>query len=150
MKLIHRMIAAGSNVPTQYSVTESFKKENCVPYFQDMCATLKENRDKLSAALKEAGFTPYVPDGSYMMVVDFANLAVPEKSEHFTDDEPADWKVCKFLIGECKLATIPLSPFYSPEHNDASRCIVRLCFAKTSDIIDAAVEQIRNLPQKTR
>ena len=90
---------------------------------------------------------PFVPDGSYMMVVDFSNLNVPEESEHFRNDESEDWKVCKFLIGECKLATIPLSPFYSPEHNDRSQRLLRLCFAKTPEIIEEAVVQIKSLPR---
>jgi aspartate/methionine/tyrosine aminotransferase len=80
-----------------------------------------------------------------MMLVDFSQLRVPSKSEFFEEGDTADWKACKYLIGAHHLATIPLSPFYVP-HHAPSACILRICFAKTDEILAQAEAVIATLP----
>lgn len=43
-------------------------------YFMEVSAGLEKNRDEMVAVLREVGFTPIIPDGTYFMVADTSSL----------------------------------------------------------------------------
>lgn len=48
------------------------------------------------------------------------------------DDEPKDSRFVKWMTAEKKLATIPVSAFYSKEHKHLAENYIRFCFSKVS------------------
>jgi aspartate/methionine/tyrosine aminotransferase len=98
-------------------------------YFEDMRAGFARSRDRLEAGLKGAGFATLTSQGTYFISVDL------DASGIHTDDRT----FCLRAVEEAGVAAIPVSAFYlqQPVTN-----IVRLCFAKKDETLDAGIERL--------
>src|SRR5581483_1385745 len=97
-------------------------------YYATLAADYQKKRDMLAAALREAGFTPYVPQGAYYMLAE-----VPEGAG---DDKQA----AQALLEESRVASVPGSAFYA---SDRGKKLLRFCFAKDFDALEEACRRIR-------
>jgi len=77
------------------------------------------------------GFSVIPSQGTYFVTVDIAALGE-------TDDEA----FCQRLVRDFGVAAIPVSAFYAENH---VRNIVRFCFAKKDETLDAALEKLAQL-----
>ncbi len=95
-------------------------------YFDDMRADFQNSRDYLAAGLTSRGYKVLPSQGTYFLNVDIGTLETDEK-------------FCKRLVLERGVATIPVSAFYAqnPVQN-----IVRICFAKRRETLDAALSKL--------
>ena len=98
-------------------------------WFEAMPAGLQRSRDRLAAGLREAGFVVLDSGGTYFLNVDLAASGAVEDDRTFSLRAVRDHGV----------ASIPVSAFYA---EDPVRHILRLCFAKADDTLDAAVERL--------
>ncbi len=101
----------------------------------DLNAVGKMYADKQSYLAQELAektrFKPLISEGTYFQLVDYS--AISDKK----DREFAEW-----LCQEVGVAAIPLSPFYrEPTDNK----VLRLCFAKNVETLDAAIEKLAKL-----
>ena len=83
-------------------------------------------RDKMSAGLEAAGFVVLPSATTYFLIVDLAASGIPLDDEAFA----------KLAVEQAGVAVVPLSAFADV---DPPRHLVRLCFAKRDDTIDAGV-----------
>jgi N-succinyldiaminopimelate aminotransferase len=67
--------------------------------------------------------------GTYFLNIDLKPLGLNEDDESF----------CRRLVAEHKVAAIPMSAFYA---DDPIRSVVRFCFAKRDQTLDAALERL--------
>jgi len=74
--------------------------------------------------MKKSRFTPVKSEGTYFQLFDYSGIS----------DMP-DVEFAKWLVEKHKVATIPISPFCTKLNNDR---VVRMCFAKTDDILSKA------------
>ena len=74
-------------------------------------------------------------EGTYFQCVDISSLAVPER-----DLPEADF--CRWLTQEIGVAAIPLSAFYG---NGFDQRVVRFCFAKKDETLNAALDRLARL-----
>lgn len=95
-------------------------------YFDDMRADFQKSRDYLAAGLTALGYKVLPSQGTYFLNVD---IGTRETDEQF----------CKRVVLERGVATIPVSAFYTqnPVQN-----IVRFCFAKRRETLDAALSKL--------
>ncbi len=100
-------------------------------YFTGMRADLQGKRDHFCAGLAEAGFTVLPSAGTYFVPADLAPLGV-------TDDVA----FCDRLIREAGVVAIPVSAFYA--ENKVTN-VVRFCFAKKRETLDAALDRLMKL-----
>ena len=77
------------------------------------------------------GFSVLPSQGTYFVNVDIAPLG-----------ETDDVAFCRRLVEECGVATIPVSAFYA---DGAVKTIVRFCFAKKDETLNAALERLARL-----
>ena len=98
-------------------------------YFEEMRAAYARSRDRLAAGLAAEGFAVIPSEGTYFLNVDLA------ASGFNIDDET----FCKRAVTEAGVAAIPVSAFYE---QDPVRNVVRLCFAKRDETIDAGLERL--------
>ena len=98
-------------------------------YFEGMRAQLQRSRDRLVAGLKSLGFPVLDAQGTYFVNVDLQPLGLNEDDETF----------CRRLVTEHGVAAIPVSAFYVA---DPVRSVVRFCFAKRDETLDAALERL--------
>jgi aspartate/methionine/tyrosine aminotransferase len=98
-------------------------------YFDTMRTGFGEARDRLVSGLKSAGYVPLAAEGSYFVCVDLPASGI----------EADDRSFCERAVREAGVAAIPLSPFYE---QDVVRTVIRLCFAKKPETIDAGIERL--------
>ena len=98
-------------------------------YFETMRRDLQRSRDRFVHGLQALDFPVLDAQGTYFLNVDLAPLGRNEDDEAF----------CKRLVVEHKVAAIPVSAFYAA---DPIRSVVRFCFAKRDQTLDAALERL--------
>ena len=100
-------------------------------YFDEMREVYARSRDRLCSGMSALGFSVIPSQGTYFVTVDIAALGE-------TDDEA----FCQRLVRDFGVAAIPVSAFYAENH---VRNIVRFCFAKKDETLDAALEKLGKL-----
>ncbi|MBV8686800.1 MAG: aminotransferase [Alphaproteobacteria bacterium] len=98
-------------------------------YFDEMRARFAEARDFLADGLRQAGFALLASEGTYFLSLDLAASGIALGDEAF----------CERAVREAGVAAIPVSSFYAeaPVTN-----VVRLCFAKRRDTLEAGIERL--------
>jgi len=92
-------------------------------------------RDRMAAGLEAAGFAVLPSASTYFMCIDLAASGISLDDEAFASQ----------AVAEAGVAVVPLSPF---AEENPPRHMIRLCFAKRDETIDAGVEAMakaRNL-----
>jgi len=95
-------------------------------YFDAMRKGFEEGRDLLRAGLGQAGLVALPAEGTYFLCVDLMASGI-------TLDDMA---FCGHAVAEAGVAAIPLSPFYA---DDPPRHLIRLCFAKQRETLEAGI-----------
>jgi len=85
-------------------------------------------RDRLTHGLQALGFDVIPSQGTYFLNIDIAPLG-----------ESDDLEFCKRLVTEHGVAAIPVSAFYA---ENPVRNVVRLCFSKNDQTLDAGLERL--------
>jgi aspartate/methionine/tyrosine aminotransferase len=123
----HQFITFTTPPNLQTAVAYGLGKDDA--YFTQMRAAFQRSRDRFAKGLREIGFPLLDAQGTYFLNVDLAPLGLNEDDETF----------CKRLVTEHKVAAIPVSAFYAV---DPIRSVVRFCFAKRDETLDAALERL--------
>ncbi len=115
--------------PPNLQAAVAFGLDEPGDWFEAMPAGLQRSRDRLATGLRGAGFTVLGSGGTYFLNVDLAASGI---------DEP-DRAFALRAVREHGVAAIPVSAFYA---EDPVTSVLRLCFAKGDDVLDAAVERL--------
>ena len=70
-------------------------------------------------------------DGTYFQLLDYSTIS-----------DKHDLEFSEYLTKEIGVAVIPLSPFYEDRK---SRSLVRICFAKSDDVLREAAKKLSEL-----
>ncbi len=97
-------------------------------YFEGLRADLARSRDRFAAGLASLGFPVLPSRATYFLNIDIAELG--------WDDDIA---FCRRLVLDHGVAAIPVSAFYAER---AVRNVVRFCFAKRDETLDAALDRL--------
>ena len=97
-------------------------------YFRDLRKMYTSKRDILFSGLESIGFKIFKPNGTYFFLADYSELS-----------DLNDIDFAKFMTKELQVAVIPPSSFYL---NTSSAKMARFCFAKTDDILYAALDKL--------
>ena len=125
---VHQFNVFTVNTPVQYGLTTYMS--NPKPYLE-LPAFYQRKRDLFREGLKRTRFKLLPSEGTYFQCVDIS--AVSELGE-------ADF--CKWLTSEIGVAAIPLSAFYG---NGFDQRVVRFCFAKQDETLNAALQRLQTL-----
>jgi N-succinyldiaminopimelate aminotransferase len=104
-------------------------------WLQPMRDRFSRARDRMTAGLEAAGYAVLPSASTYFLCVDLAASGIGLDDEAFA----------RQAVAEAGVAVVPLSPF---AEQDPPRHMIRLCFAKRDETIDAGVEAMakaRNL-----
>lgn len=102
-------------------------------YFAAMRDGFQRSRDRLAEGLRALGFDVLPSEGSYFLNVDIASLGK-------TDDAAFALR----LIDDPGVATIPVSAFMQGTRTGTTT-LLRFCFAKRDETLDAALERLARL-----
>lgn len=118
--------------PPNLQVAAAYGLGKADDYFLKMRSDLARSRDRLSNGLATIGFPVLKSQGTYFVNVDLAPLGLNETDEAF----------CRRLVHEHKVAAIPVSAFYEEDHVTS---VVRFCFSKKDETLDAALERLSHV-----
>jgi len=123
----HQFLTFTVNPAIQIAIGYGLGKEE--GYFASVRGDFAAARDYLSTGLTQEGYAVLPSQGTY-----FLNIDLKASSVH-ADDRT----FCLRAVQEAGVAAIPVSAFYAAA---AETHIVRLCFAKRRETLDAGIERL--------
>jgi aspartate/methionine/tyrosine aminotransferase len=115
--------------PPNLQAAVAWGLENSDDWFRTMPRALEASRDRLSEGLKREGFAVLPSEGTYFLNFDLPASGIAEGDRDF----------CIRAVNEAGVAAIPVSAFYAA---DPVTQVVRLCFSKRDETLDAGVARL--------
>jgi aspartate/methionine/tyrosine aminotransferase len=128
----HQFLAFTTAPNLQAAVAYGLAKDDA--YFNGMRQDFARSRDRFSAGLKTLGFDVIPSQGTYFLNIDIAPLG-----------ETDDVAFCRRLVMDHGVAAIPVSAFYA---EGAVKTVVRFCFAKKDETLDAGLERLAGVARR--
>ena len=129
LRRVHQYVTFASTTPLQEALAAYLTTHP--EHHRELPAFYQERRDYFAALLAATRFRALPAAGTYFQLADYGAVS------SLPDVEFARW-----LTIEHGVATIPVSVFYADPPNAR---LVRFCFAKENDTLDAAAERLRRL-----
>ncbi len=129
---VHQFNVFTVNTPVQYALASYMADP--APYL-NLSAFYERKRNLFRVGLARTKFRMLPGEGTYFQCVDISALAVPER-------ELPEADFCQWLTREIGVAAIPLSAFYG---NGFDQRVVRFCFAKKDETLNAALGRLARL-----
>ena len=127
-KNIHQWNVFCVNSFVQYALAEHLQEPK---NYESLPSFFQKKRDFLIEKLKDIPLKPKLSKGTYFQLYDYSELS-----------QENDIGFAKYLTKEIGVAVIPLSPFYTDPPGDK---VIRLCFAKKENTLEAAAERMKGL-----
>ena len=125
---IHQFLVFAVNHPFQLALADFLKNSS---NYNDLKQFYQQKRDYFLKLTKNSRLIPLKTSGTYFQLMNFKNIS-----------QESDTEMAIRLTKEKKLATIPLSVFYSQKKDDQ---LLRFCFAKKDETLEKAAEIICQL-----
>jgi methionine transaminase len=123
---IHQYLAFACNTPVQYALADFLADKN---EYSGLPAFFEQKRNMLLDGLASSKFIVHAPaQGSFFQTIDYSAIS-----------QEADIQFCERLVSDYKIAAIPVSAFYQNAKDDK---LIRLCFAKKEETLNAAIEKL--------
>jgi aspartate/methionine/tyrosine aminotransferase len=122
----HQFLTFTTPPNLQVAVAYGLGKDDA--YFEGMRRDFARSRDRFTAGLNTLGFDVIPSQGTYFVNIDIAPLG-----------ETDDVAFCRRLVMDHGVAAIPVSAFYA---QGAVKNVVRFCFAKKDETLDAGLERL--------
>ncbi|MDQ3258742.1 MAG: aminotransferase class I/II-fold pyridoxal phosphate-dependent enzyme, partial [Acidobacteriota bacterium] len=130
IRKVHDFLTVGAAAPLQAAGAFALRSPRW--YYEQLRSEYEARRERLLPVLTESGFRVFPPDGAYYVMTDIGAFG-------FRDDV----EFTRFLVREIGVACVPGSSFYSTLGGGAQ--IVRFCFCKKDETINAAAERLSKL-----
>ena len=127
---VHQYNTFCSFAPAQWAFAAMIEKHP--EHYRDLGAFYQDKRDHFARQLEATRLKTLPVPGGYFQLVDYSAIS----------DLP-DAEFCRWLTIEKGVTAIPLSPFY--ETAPAGQRLVRLCFAKNPETLDAAIARLEKV-----
>lgn len=124
---VHQYNTFCTFAPAQWAFAEMIQKEP--EHYERLGEFYQAKRDAFKTQLSATRFLPLAVPGGYFQLVDYSGIS-----------DMADLEFCRWLTIEKGVTAIPLSPFY--ETPPSGQRLIRLCFAKNENTLDAAIERL--------
>lgn len=123
---LHQYNAFSTHSPVQMAMA-SFLKEKS--HYMSLSAFMQDKRDHFRELMSHTRFKALDSHGSYFQIYSYKDIS----------DEP-DFTFAKQLVANHGVTAIPVSAFYQSGKDDK---VLRFCFAKKRETLEAAVEKLR-------
>lgn len=116
--------------PLQHGIEAGLKLPDT--YYENMRADYLTKREMLVETLRDIGFTPFVPEGSYYMLAEF------EKGRWSNATDATE-----SILEQVGVATVPGSAFYRNPQDGQNQ--LRFCYAKQISDLEDACKRLKKL-----
>ncbi len=127
---VHQYNTFCSFAPAQWAFAAMIEKHP--EHFLGLSDFYQDKRDHFARQLQSTRLQALPVPGGYFQLVDYSAIS----------DQP-DAEFCRWLTIEKGVTAIPLSPFY--ESPPPGQRLIRLCFAKNQDTLDAAIARLEKV-----
>jgi methionine aminotransferase len=124
-KKIHQFVVFSVNTPVQYALADYL---NEVHHYLELPEIYQTKRDFFLSAISNSKFKFIPAEGTYFQLLDYSGIS---------NENDIDFAI--HLTKKIGVATIPISPFYEKKMEQK---LLRLCFAKTNDVLEQAAEKL--------
>jgi methionine aminotransferase len=125
---MHQFIVFSVNTPIQYAYAEFMKQEE---RYLSLGNFYQHKRDVFLNEIKKSNFKMKSCNGTYFQLLDYSSIS-----------DKSDMEFSEYLTKKIGVAVIPLSPFYEDR---TSRSLVRICFAKSDEVLKEGASKLLNL-----
>lgn len=125
---IHQFNAFSCDTPKQVALATYLKKRED---YLELGAFMQKKRDYFQKGMEGTRLQPLPTHGSYFQIYSYKNLS---------DENERDFAI--HLTKKFGVATIPVAAFYQQEVNHQ---VLRFCFCKREETLDAAIERLVKL-----
>ena len=125
---VHQFNAFSCDTPKQVALATYLKRKED---YLELGAFMQQKRDYFQKGMQGTRLQPLPTHGSYFQIYSYQNLS---------DQSEKDF--ASYLTREFGVATIPVSAFYQQEVNHQ---VLRFCFCKKEETLDAAIERLIKL-----
>jgi len=122
---MHQFIVFSSNTPIQYAYADYMQQE---AKYLNLNEFYQKKRNVFTAKIQNSNFGIKNCQGTYFQLLDYSKVS----------DLP-DMQFAEYMTKDIGVAVIPLSPFYE---NKESQPIIRICFAKTDEVLRQAAKKL--------
>jgi aminotransferase len=130
MAHFHDLTYVCSPAPLQHGVAAGL--EQLPPaYYQQVAADHRAKRERLAAALREAGMDPLIPSGAYYILA---------RADHLPGSTAAE--KARNLMARTGVASVAGTAFFRPGGGEN---LLRFCFAKQDAELDEACQRLRGI-----
>lgn len=130
IRKMHDFLTVGAPAPLQEAGVAALALPDS--YYRQLAAEYAARRDRMMAALAQAGFCGFRPRGAYYIMTDISAFRFP-----------SDVEFAQYLVKEIGVAVVPGSSFY--DDPELGRQQVRFCFSKTDATLDEAARRLEKL-----
>ncbi|MBN3752954.1 pyridoxal phosphate-dependent aminotransferase [Paraburkholderia sp. Tr-20389] len=128
IRKIHQFMVFSADTPMQYAFVEALSNPQS---YLGLSEFYQRKRDLLARELRESRFELLPSEGSFFMLARFRG---------FSDESDSDFVLR--LIRDAKVATIPLSAFYTDGKDDG---VIRLSFSKDDETLIEGARRLRSI-----
>jgi aspartate/methionine/tyrosine aminotransferase len=129
---VHQFVTFTNSVPFQEALADTLVAATSNDFYDALRARYAARRDRLAEILDSVGLTTLPTQGAYFLLSDISTFG-------FADDVA----FCRHLCVGVGVAAIPPSAFYLDPRQ--APLLVRFCFAKRDETIEAAAARLRRL-----
>jgi len=126
LRKAHQFNVFSVNTPMQHALASYIADPS---NYQGVPALYQAKRDRFAEGMRGSRFRLLPCEGSYFQTADYSAIS-----------EDGDRAFAERMTRDHGVACIPLSPFYKQPRAD--RRLLRFCFAKRDDTLDAAIEKL--------
>lgn len=130
IRKVHDFLTVGAANPLQHAGAYALGLPQS--YYDELQREYQKKRDLIVPVLKNAGFKCDFPEGAYYVMADISEFGFAN-----------DIDFTKHLIREIGVAVVPGSSFYHDSRLGSQ--MVRFCFCKKDETLEAAAENLRRL-----
>ncbi|MCC6837610.1 MAG: methionine aminotransferase [Bacteroidia bacterium] len=125
---VHQFLVFSTNTPVQWALAEFLKQKE---QYLDLGKFYQKKRDLFISLIKNSRFDLTPAAGTYFQLLNFKNMS---------NEKDTDFAIR--LTKEFKIASIPISVFY---HEGVDEHVLRFCFAKKEETLEAAAAIINKI-----
>ena len=127
---MHDFVSIGAAAPLQEAGAVAYRLPR--EYYDRLAQDYQARRDRLCGALLEIGFDLAPPEGAYYVMAGIEAFGTMD-----------DVAFARRLVREIGVAAVPGSSFFHDK--TLGRGLIRFCFCKRNETLDAAIERLRAL-----
>jgi len=130
IRKVHDFLTVGAAAPLQRAGVAALRFPP--DYYKELAKTYQAKRDFVTQFLDEINIPYFSPKGAYYVLADISRFGYA-----------SDVEFTYYLIKEIGVAVVPGSSFFS--RAELGRSLIRFCFSKTSETLQAAREKLITL-----